>query len=154
MDYKLLRMPRFSIIGQETKITSSHAQNFEICRRFWHAFNTRLKKEHLSQHGHWVKYAFMYKHGNDYMYCCGIPGQQPVPAGFIQKDIGAQQYAVFQHVGRMDSIYATYNTIYRTALPASGCTPNRDSFLHFEKYDHRFHWSRADSIIEIWVPVI
>lgn len=25
--------------------------------------------------------------------------------------------------------------------------------FYFEKYDHRFHWNREDSIIKIWMPI-
>ena len=31
--------------------------------------------------------------------------------------------------------------------------PLQNEFLHFEKYDYRFHWNSSESIIEIWIPI-
>lgn len=38
-------------------------------------------------------------------------------------------------------------------IPNSGYMPLQNEFLHFEKYDYRFHWNSSESIIEIWIPV-
>ena len=38
-------------------------------------------------------------------------------------------------------------------IPNSGYMPLQNEFLHFEKYDYRFHRNSSESIIEIWIPV-
>ena len=86
-------------------------------------------------------------------YCCAIPRKIVVPEGFVSKEIASYKYMVVDHIGSMDKIYETYSKIYKEILPNTEYTPLRESFLHFERYDARFHWNRESSIIEIWVPI-
>ena len=53
----------------------------------------------------------------------------------------------------MDKIYETYSKIYKKILPNTEYIPMQESFLHFERYDYRFHWNRENSIIEIWLLI-
>lgn len=53
----------------------------------------------------------------------------------------------------MDKIYETYGMIYQEILPQMEYIPLQENFLHFEKYDYRFHWNKKNSIIEIWLPI-
>jgi hypothetical protein len=38
-------------------------------------------------------------------------------------------------------------------IPKLGLNLEQTNFLHFEKYDERFHWNRSSSIIELWIPL-
>ena len=62
-------------------------------------------------------------------------------------------YLKVDHKGAMNNLAFTYHEIYKQIIPNSTFELKRDVFLHFEKYDHRFHWNRNASIIEIWIPV-
>lgn len=53
----------------------------------------------------------------------------------------------------MNRLYETYKKIYQEILPDTDYIPLQDKFLHFERYDYRFHWNMEDSIIEIWMPI-
>ena len=75
------------------------------------------------------------------------------PTKFILKDIPAGKYLVVEHQGAMDQIYATYEEIYHKLIPKLGLNLEQTNFLHFEKYDERFHWNRSSSIIELWIPL-
>ena len=53
----------------------------------------------------------------------------------------------------MDKIYETYSKIYKELLPKTEYALLQKDFLHFERYDYRFHWNKESSIIEIWLPI-
>ena len=95
----------------------------------------------------------MEKHDGKLFYYCAVPQKVVVPEGFIPKRVNPYRYMVVEHIGSMDKIYETYEKIYKEILPNSGYMPLQNEFLHFEKYDYRFHWNSSESIIEIWIPV-
>ena len=100
-----------------------------------------------------IKYAFMERREDKLFYCCAIPRKIVVPEGFVSKEIASCKYMVVEHIGSMDKIYETYSKIYKEILPNTEYIPMQESFLHFERYDYRFHWNRENSIIEIWLPI-
>jgi predicted transcriptional regulator YdeE len=153
VNYRIEVLPPFTVIGMEKEITKRQSLNIEICKLFWHKFNASIKKNYISPHGNWVKYAFTYMRNNEYHYCCAIPKKHCIPEGFIQIEVNEKKYMVVKHIGAMDTIYCTYNRIYRILIPQSGYTADKNQFFHFEKYDYSFNWNRDDSVIEIWVPI-
>jgi len=153
MDYKIREVENFTVIGMEMQITRYQNKNIEICKSFWYKFNAELKKKRISPRGNWLKYAFTLKKNDAYWYFCAIPKEQITPDNFIEKTIERQKYLVFEHCGSMDSIKDTINAIYKEFLLFSSFQVNAKDFVHFEKYDKRFHWKNKDSIIEIWLPL-
>lgn len=153
MNYRIEELKGFSVIGQTTQLTNSQKSNIEISSEFWKQFNQNLKKGKLSQRGIWEKYAFTRRQDNSLLYICAVPRKEGTPGGFVTIHIQASKYLVFEHIGAMSEIYKTYNKIYREVLPLSGYSRKQIDFLHFEKYDSRFHWNALNSIIEIWVPI-
>lgn len=153
MRYRIEEREPFSLIGQEIVLTTSQKENMKISMQFWQRFNHNLKEANLSQHGHWLKYAIMERRNNNLYYFCAIPDKGICPSTFISKHIDASTYVVVEHVGSMNDIYVTYDHIYHKIIPQIPYVLYNRNFLHFEKYDERFHWNRQDSIIEIWVPI-
>lgn len=153
MEYTIRELESFSVIGQKVELTDFRSRNIQISTQFWRTFNTNLKRSYLFQNGNWIKYAFMEKTDGKLFYCCAIPERTVVPDGFFLKKIEANKYLVAEHVGSMDKIYDTYAKLYKEVLPDTEYMPSQEHFLHFEKYDYRFHWNRANSIIEIWLPI-
>jgi predicted transcriptional regulator YdeE len=153
MDYKTKESDSFSVIGQKIQLTNFQKENIRISTSFWKEFNRNLKEAYLSQFGNWTKYAFMEKINGTLFYYCAIPKKAVVPEGFIEKEVSPHKYLVFEHIGPMDRIYSSYEKIYKQILPNSGYELMQSDFLHFEKYDYRFHWNKENSIIEIWIPV-
>lgn len=151
--YSIHKCEALTLIGQSVKLTNQQGANLQITTQFWQRFNYNLKKGNLSQSGNWVKYAVMERKNNELFYYCAIPLQKDIPEGFSIKNIPPHQYLVVEHVGAMNKIYDTYTMIYHHLLPELGFKPLSDDFLHFEKYDYRFHWNKDNSIIEIWVPI-
>jgi len=153
MDYRIKEVDVFSVIGQEIKLTNSRSENINISTLFWQKFNKNLRLAYLSQSGNWLKYAFLERKDGTLYYFCAIPKKAIMPAGFILKEICPHKYLVFEHIGSMNKIYRTYEKIYQDILPNSGYKLMQNDFLHFERYDYRFHWNAENSIIEIWIPI-
>ena len=153
MNYTICEIEAFSIIGQEIELTSSKRKNVQISTNFWRKFNNNLKRAYLSQSGNWVKYAFMERRNEKLFYYCAIPKRAIIPEGFTSKEITSHNYLVIEHVGAMDKIYDTYTKLYQEILPNMEYMLLQDDFLHFERYDYRFHWNKESSVIEIWLPI-
>lgn len=153
MNYTIQKSDEFLLIGQEIELTRFQSKNIQISIKFWRKFNSNLKKSYLSQAGNWIKFAVMVKREEKLFYYCSVPKKIEVPDGFIQKEMKSHKYLVVEHVGAMDKIYDTYREIYQNILPNSQYILAQDEFLHFEKYDHRFHWNGETSVIEIWIPI-
>lgn len=154
MNYEIRELEEFSVIGQEIELTKFQRENIEISKKYWQTFNMNLKKSYLSQQGNWVKYAFMERKNEKLFYYCAIPQRVAVPEGFEVKKIKSGKYLVGEHLGSMDRIYDSYTKIYQEIIPGAGYIPFQTDFLHFERFDHRFHWNNENSIIEIWVPIV
>lgn len=153
MDYRIEELDAFSVIGQEIELTNYQNKNMKICTGFWKQFNDNLKKAYLSQYTNWIKYAFMSKRNGTLFYHCAVPKKSTIPENFILREVEPQKYLVFEHIGSMDKIYKTYEKIYKDILPNNEYILVQNNFLHFEKYDYRFHWNNENSIIEIWIPI-
>lgn len=153
MNYTIRELEPFSVIGQEIELTNRKKENIKICVEFWREFNNNLKKAYLSQAGNWIKYAFMERREDKLFYYCAIPRKVVIPEGFISKEISSNKCLVVEHIGVMDRIYETYSKIYKEILPNAEYIPLQENFLHFERYDTRFHWNRDSSVIEIWIPI-
>ncbi|QXE18014.1 GyrI-like domain-containing protein [Clostridium sp. 001] len=153
MDYRIEELDAFSVIGQEIELTNYQNKNIKICTEFWKQFNCNLKKAYLSQYANWIKYAFMEKRNETLFYHCAVPKKLTIPENFILREVEPQKYLVFEHTGSMDKIYKTYAKIYKDILPNNKYILVQNNFLHFEKYDYRFHWNNEKSIIEIWIPI-
>lgn len=153
MKYSLEKVEAFSVIGQEIELVNTQRKNIQISSIFWKQFNQSLKKTYLSQFGNWTKYAFTERRNGSLFYFCAIPRKAITPDGFIAKEIPALNYLVFEHIGPMSKIYDAYSAIYKDILPNCAYSLRKDNFLHFEKYDYRFRWNSASSVIEIWIPI-
>lgn len=153
MKYTIREIEAFTVIGQEVELTNYQKRNIQISTQFWRKFNSNLKKSYLSQAGNWIKYAFTEKRNGKLFYFCAIPKRNIIPDNFLYKEIQAYKYLVVEHTGSMDKIYETYSKIYKELLPNTEYALLQKDFLHFERYDYRFHWNKESSIIEIWLPI-
>lgn len=156
LKHRTERSPAFQVCGLSVAITRSHAQNAVICQKFWRTFNAALAASRLGQKGDWRKFAITYLCEGSHRYFCGIPDDpgREFPQNFETFLVPATNYLEFDHVWSMAGLGCTLSAIYRQILPELGVRPAHDDLFHFEKYDQRFHWSRADSVIEIWLPIL
>ena len=150
------RSAEFRVRGMSVAITRSQQQNALICQKFWRTFNAELAASRLTQKRDWRKFAMTDSHEGAHRYFCGIPDDptRAIPDHFDTFTVPAANYLVFAHEGSMAGRGSTLSTIYQQILPEIEVAPAHESLFHFEKYDQRFHWNRADSVIEIWVPIV
>jgi len=93
-----------------------------------------------------------YEKDGSFTYMAGMAVTQVLlPQGMISRTIPANEYAVFEHHGALDTLGQTYDQIYREWLPGSDYEfANQDDF---EVYDERFEFGKPESVMEIWIPV-
>lgn len=80
-----------------------------------------------------------------------VDNESDIPAGMVVRQVPANQYAVFTHVGSLKDLRDTYHFIYQVWLPQSGYTMNGP--IDFEWYDEDFKDFAPDSRFYIYVPV-
>jgi AraC family transcriptional regulator len=151
--YRTEYLDGFSLCGLSVQITKSQSANAEICKRFWKELNQALAANQLAQGRHWQKFAITYNDSKGYRYFCGIPVSPVIPNSFQTMAVPACHYLVFEHRGSTRGIAKTLSEIYRNFLPNSEHKHERSKLFHFEKYDHKFRWNHAESLIEIWLPI-
>ncbi len=144
--------------GLVTELTNSQTENFIIIQNHWRDFNYQLKKYNLNQNGgNWEKFGITFKTNSKYYYLTSIPSVNKVfPNHFTCLEIPKGEYEVFTHKGKMENIKHTIYEIYKVVLPKSNLRiedHKKTGFLHFERYDYRFHWNKSTSVIDIYLPL-
>jgi predicted transcriptional regulator YdeE len=144
--------------GLVVELTNSQTKNFGIIQKHWKDFNYQLKKYGLNQNGgNWEKYGITFKTNGKYYYLSSIPTEnQVIPDHFTCLEIPKGDYEIFTHKGKMENIRHTIFEIYKIILPKSNLKieeQTKAGFFHFEKYDYRFQWDNANSIIDIYLPL-
>ena len=160
MDVQLCDVAMTDTVGIATMLTRSQTENFRIISQLWKRFNRELhaiSNRPRSSNG-WEKFGITYPLDGGYGYLAAIPDAPAmyVPEQMRRKTIPAGQYARFTHTGPMYHLKSTIHAIYTTHLPAlerHRPTPEDAGLFHFERYDARFHWNRADSCIDVFVPL-
>ncbi|MDD2331234.1 MAG: AraC family transcriptional regulator [Candidatus Cloacimonetes bacterium] len=86
-----------------------------------------------------------------YLACREVSSITEIPEGMMSKELPAAEYAVFEHIGSLDTLDKTYKAIYDEWLADSGFKQTKD--YDFELYDCRFSFGDPKSIMEIWIPI-
>ncbi|MFD2171141.1 GyrI-like domain-containing protein [Tumebacillus lipolyticus] len=70
----------------------------------------------------------------------------------VTHEVAAHRYAVFTHRNKLNTLGSTYDHIYKSWLPTS--EHERDfAAPYLEFYGERFAVDKADSELEIWLPI-
>lgn len=154
MDIEIVTQPDIDVCGLQTEITRSQQENYRIIRTHWRNFNTHLRARDLKRTKNWEKFGIITHINDKYSYLSAIKKTAEIP-GFKSYTIAGGEFAKFCHQGNLESIRFTILDIYKNKIPRANYKIDLDrALIHFEHYDHRFHWDRKDSIIEIYVPLI
>jgi len=86
-----------------------------------------------------------------YLAAMQVRADTVVPAPFTTRVVRGGNYAVFEHIGTLDTLTTTYQGIYSNWIKDAGL--ELDKRDDFEKYDFRFKYGEPDSVMEIWVPI-
>ncbi|HMN61081.1 MAG TPA: MerR family transcriptional regulator [Anaerolinea sp.] len=153
MQPKIVNRPAFTVIGY---CYHGNNQNQEIAE-MWGRFTQRLGEiqtnNALETFGVCSLPAGLPEGHFEYVAGMQVPEDALVPEGMVKRTLPAYTYAVFEHVGPLDTLHQTYQNIHQAWLPQSGYQALEDG-LDMEVYDDRvFKDFSPDSIMYIFVPV-
>ncbi|MDH3325418.1 MAG: GyrI-like domain-containing protein [Gammaproteobacteria bacterium] len=153
MDFEVVRKDGFKVCGLSVELTPSQSENYKIIQSHWKNFNYDLRNKNIVLGKNWIKYGIIKKLNGKYFYMTAIPSNADI-SGFETEEIESGRYLLFSHVGKLNLITTTINDIYRVTIPKSGYSLNESrTIIHYEQYDCRFNWGKADSVIDIIVPI-
>ena len=147
-------------IGLEITCGQNQIKNGLVIQELWKNFNSNIWKiKNRKDSKSLFKFGISYdSNGKEFKYIAAVEVTDLsfVPPGMVTITINDLDFTVFTHVGNLNKLKDTINQIYKVWLPESDFKPIPSSecgINHFEKYDKRFHWSRKDSEIDIYVPI-
>lgn len=158
-DFQIKEIKEFAIVGLQTVLSNSQTENLLKIRTIWQQFNKELHKVkgRKKDDKNWEKFGVTYSSENTYYYIAAIKTTENItaPAEMIQREIKEGKYLLFNHTGNINKLKETYYTIYKVLIPENNIEVKRSKsgLLHFERYDNRFHWTKPNSIIEIYIPI-
>jgi AraC family transcriptional regulator len=159
--YHLLHHEQTRIVGMSLVVGADQSENSRLISGLWKKFNANLWKiDNRIQRREWMKFGITFESipGKRFAYLAGVEvtDLHSVPEGMIGKTIPEGYYAVFIHRGNYLHIKKTWFDIYKYRIAEYNLKvvpENHCGLKHFERYDKRFHWSRLNSEIDIFIPV-
>ena len=153
---KITRKPSFRVAGVSCRNTMTNNHIPQLWNRFNQDVCSKLPDACRADAAIGVCfYKEMEAMGPDaeFIYLAGMPIalDAPLPQGLEDRVVPEAEYAVFEHLGSLETLQDTYTAIYDEWLPNSGY--QRANTDDFELYDARFKYGLPDSVMEIWVPV-
>ncbi|MCD4814238.1 GyrI-like domain-containing protein [bacterium] len=150
------------IIGMTVEVESAPVDAYKCIRVLWKTFNANLWKiSNRVNSEAWNKFGVSYNRqpGDKFTYFAGVEVEalDSIPEGMAGKQIPAVACARFSHKGDVKKINETIFSIFNHWLPDSGynVVPGWQCGIdYYEKYDKRFKWSEADSVIDVFLPVV
>lgn len=154
MEHEIIVVNELSVCGWSAPLTTSQSENAKRISKLWKAFNQELKTKNIKGGKDWVKYGITMKIDGQYSYATAIPAEL-INNGFEAMTIYGGKFARFQHIGSLAHMKTTFLDIYKKSIPKSGLfIESERAMLHYELYNHRFHWTRSDSVVDICVPIL
>jgi predicted transcriptional regulator YdeE/DNA-binding transcriptional MerR regulator len=151
MEPKFVNLPDFTVVGMSYV---GKNKNQEIAQ-MWGVFNHRSEqikhRDLAAAYGVCLMPPGLAEGEFEYVASYKVGKVEDVPDGMVVRQVPAQRYAVFTHVGSLEKLGDTYNYIYQVWLPKSGC--ELSGGLDFEYYDEDFKDFAPDSRFYIYVPV-
>lgn len=142
----------FTVVGLAGQFTMENNTIHEL----WDQFNRRANQINHAYHDGAIGLCYHdpdYSADKSFTYMAGFAVSQAedIPEGMTSRTVPEGDYAVFEHIGPLDTLGQTYDRIYREWQPSSDY--DLDSRDDFEFYGARFQYGQSDSVLEIWIPV-
>jgi AraC family transcriptional regulator len=163
MNPEFLQLPAAVFAGLEARfipVLSPDSDNLQVIPALWQRFLGRLgdlcPREPGITHG-LCKLPESGKpvgaRADELLYLAGVEIERtaPLPPGMVTWHTPGGLHAKFVHRGPIAGIGETMGAIYGGWFPSSGYT--RGEGPDIERYDARFHPTRDDSLLEIYIPV-
>jgi AraC family transcriptional regulator len=145
----IVQKPGFIVVGMAI---STSALSNEI-PALWGVFGPRIDEvTGISEPQ--VSYGIMEhfdvrKNALDYMAAVPVASIENTPHGMVGRRITAQTYAVFN--ATLNSLGEVFGYIFNQWLP--NASHEQVPAPYFERYDESFDPSKAESVVEIYIPV-
>lgn len=152
MDIQIVNKPALTVVGLRYQ---GKNQNQELSQ-MWSEFNRRAceikHRDFEAAYGVCSLTPDMPEGEFEYVGGFAVTKVEDVPEGMVVRSLPAMKYAVFKHIGAMETLGQTYQNIYHEWLPQAGLEP-LESGLDMEMYTEEFDNFSAKSIMYILVPV-
>jgi AraC family transcriptional regulator len=157
MNYKIVEKDAFKIIGKSTKVTTVGGKNTEIIAEFWQESHRNGLSEKLCKFAGsmgMLGVCMDFDLGNEeFTYVIGVEKPKAeVPEEFIEKEIPAATWAIFESVGPMPgAIQAVWARIFSEWFPSTGYEhaggPELEVYPMGDTNDNSYK-------CEVWIPII
>jgi predicted transcriptional regulator YdeE/DNA-binding transcriptional MerR regulator len=153
MDLKIVQLPAMRLVGMKY---FGKNENGEI-PQMWTKFNLRSSEiEHTLPGDAYgvcrMEAGMAAEDGFTYYAALPVSAVEQIPEGMEVIEMPALKCAAFPHVGALESLGKTYETLYGQVLPQSGLEILEEGF-DMEYYGSEFDPAHADSIMYIYVPL-
>lgn len=155
----LIQFPATQILGLKTPLSSSMSKNASLIAAHWKKFNAQLHsvKGYRVKTNEWRKFGITFREDEILYYMCAVQKLEGMVSKTMEtNEIPEGPYLKFEHRGAVRYLPNTVQWIFREYLPAEMIQLRVDpefSISMIESYDKRFHWSRNNSVLDIYVPV-
>ena len=163
MDYQIVEKPGFKIVGKALRVSTRDGENMKVIPQFWNQTMQagdvgRLTA--LMSHGGVVGDAVLgvcteFQHDQqEFTYLIAVEKEgAPPPDGFVEKEIPAATWAVFESVGALpDAIQKVWGRIFSEFFPSTGFE-HAEGGPELEVYPGG-DVAADDYKCEVWVPVV
>lgn len=157
MNYKIVDKDAFKIVGKSTKVTTVGGKNMEMIPEFWQESYRNgqcAKLEKLAGSLGMLGVCMEFDLENEeFTYVIGVEKSQgKVPDDFIEKEIPAATWAIFESVGPMPgAIQEVWSRIFSEWLPSTGYEhadgPELEVYPMGDATDSNYK-------CEVWIPII
>ena len=124
--------------------------------QLWGAFNPRIAEiQNIDNNGECYGICSSMDESGafEYVACFPVTKVDALPKDMVARLVPAQEYAVFVHVGALDTLQETYKYISEEWLPKSGYAYPSNG-VDFEVYNDEFKFGEADSKMYLYFPIV
>lgn len=157
MNYRIIEKEAFKVIGKSKRITTVDGKNYEIIPKFLEECNQNGVSEELCKYvgalgllGICMEFS---PEQEEFTYVIASEKtQDEIPSGFIEKEIPASTWAIFESIGPMPgAIQEVWKRIFSEWFPATGYehadAPELEVYLPGNPDDSNYK-------CEVWIPII
>jgi AraC family transcriptional regulator len=157
MNYKIIEKEAFKVIGKAKRVSTVDGKNYEIIPKFWEESQQNGSCEKLCEYTGkmgllGICMEFSPEQEELTYVIASEKTSEDVPADFIEKEIPASTWAVFESVGPMPgAIQEVWKRIFAEWFPATGYehadAPELEVYLPGNPEDENYK-------CEVWIPII
>ena len=156
-------LPSMMVSGMEIVFEQKKFPRYQESRLLWQKFNQRLRQiPYRVQKKGWEKWGILYHQFDDdkkkiskYLACVEVTNINNELPSMVKLQIPSLKWQKHTHRGALVHLPTTLNRLMKDKnqgklLCEPTLSPSHPIFDHIEHYDHRFHWSKPSSEIDVY----